>query len=108
MKYACNGLKHQDNQKKYFHNFEAGQSVLGFRKRDGKMYYKIQKDKSKEYSGTGPRVFVTLGPTLTPRDRSQALGPGLGEYRTDIITNVSNIKGIFIGFLARVSVSNIM
>ena len=43
MKYACNGLKHQNNQK-YFHNFEVGQRVLEFGQRDGKMYYKIQKD----------------------------------------------------------------
>ena len=27
MKYACNRLKHQNNQNVYFHNFEA---VLGF------------------------------------------------------------------------------
>ena len=31
--------------------------------RDGKMYYKIQRDVSKKYSETGLRVFVTLGPT---------------------------------------------
>ena len=37
--------------------------VLEFGQRDGKMYYKIQKDIYKNYSGTGPRVFVTLGPT---------------------------------------------
>ena len=47
------------NIERYFYNFEA----LGFGERDGKMYYKIQKDKSKEYFGTSPRVFVTLGPT---------------------------------------------
>ena len=41
-----------------------GQRVLEFGQHDGKMYYKIQKDISKEYSGTGPRVIVTLGPTL--------------------------------------------
>ena len=62
MKYACNCLKHQNNQKKYFHNFEVGQCFLEFR-HDGKMYYKIQKDISKKYSGTGNRVIVTLGPT---------------------------------------------
>ena len=44
MEYACNCQKHQNNQKKYFHNFEVGQRVLEFRQRDGKMYYKIQKD----------------------------------------------------------------
>ena len=42
MKYACNCLKHQNNQTKYFHNFEVGQRVLEFGQRDGKMYYKIQ------------------------------------------------------------------
>ena len=63
MKYACNCLEHQNNQKRYFHNFEVGQRVLEFGQRDGKMYYKIQKDISKKYSGTGPRVIVTLGPT---------------------------------------------
>ena len=63
MQYACNCLKHQNNQKKYFHNFEVGQRVLEFGQRNGKMYYKIQKDTSKKYSGTGPRVIVTLGPT---------------------------------------------
>ena len=45
------------------YNFEVGQHVLEFRQRDGKMYYKIKKDISKKYSGTGPRVIVTLGPT---------------------------------------------
>ena len=49
--------------KKYFHNFEVGQRVLEFGQHDGKMYYKIQKDISKKYSGTGPRVIVTLGQT---------------------------------------------
>ena len=44
MKYACNGLKHQNNQTKYFHNFEVGQRVLEFGPHDGKMYYRIQKD----------------------------------------------------------------
>ena len=63
MKYACNCLKHQNNQKIYFHNFEVGQRILEFGQRDGKMYYIIQKDISKKYSGTGPRVIVTLGPT---------------------------------------------
>ena len=38
MKYACNCLKHQNNQKKDFHNFE-----VEFGQRDGKMYYEIQK-----------------------------------------------------------------
>ena len=41
MKYACNCLKHQNNQKIYFHNFEVGQRVLEVGQRDGKMYYKI-------------------------------------------------------------------
>ena len=63
MKYACNCLKHQNNPNKYFHNFEAGQRGFGFGQSDGKMYYKIQNDISKKYSGTGPRVIVTLGPT---------------------------------------------
>ena len=40
-----------------------GQNILGFGERDGKMYYKIQKDISIKYSGTGRRVIVTLGPT---------------------------------------------
>ena len=40
----------------------------------------FQKDVSKKYSDTGLRVFVTLGPTLTLRDRSHAPGPGHGEY----------------------------
>ena len=43
-KYACNCLKHQNIQKKYFHNFEVGQRVLKFGQHDGKKYYKIQKD----------------------------------------------------------------
>ena len=46
MKYACNGLNHKNNPKKYFHNFEVGR-VLEFEQRDGKMYYKNQKDISK-------------------------------------------------------------
>ena len=71
MKYAYNCLKHQNNQKKYFHNFEMGQLVLEFGQRDGKMYLKFKK--------TGPRVIVTLGPTLTPGPRSHALRPGPGE-----------------------------
>ena len=48
--------------------------------RDGKMYYKNQRDVSKKYSETGLRVFVTLGPTPYSRDRSHVLGPGHGEY----------------------------
>ena len=40
-----------------------GQRALEFRQLDGKMYYKIEKDISKKYSGTGPGVIVTLGPT---------------------------------------------
>ena len=43
MIYACNCLKHQNNQKNYFHNFEVVQRVLEFGQRDGKMYYEIQK-----------------------------------------------------------------
>ena len=57
IKYSCNCLKHQNNQNKYFHNFEVGSRVLEFRQHDGKMYNKIQKDISKNYSGTGPRVY---------------------------------------------------
>ena len=34
---------------------------LGIGQRNGKMYYKIQKDMSKKYSGTGTRVIVNLG-----------------------------------------------
>ena len=40
-----------------------GQHVLEFGQRNGKMYYEIQKYILKKYSGTGPRVIVTLGPT---------------------------------------------
>ena len=40
-----------------------GQRVLEFRQHNGKMYYKIQNDISKKYSGTGPKVIDTLGPT---------------------------------------------
>ena len=40
----------------------SNQHVLGFGQRYGKMCYEIQKDISKKYSGTGPRVIVTLGP----------------------------------------------
>ena len=40
-----------------------GQRISEFGQRNGKMYYKIQKDISKKYSGTGPGVIVTLGPT---------------------------------------------
>ena len=47
MKYACNWLKRQNNQKIYYHNFEVGQCTLEFGQRDGKIYYKIQKDMSK-------------------------------------------------------------
>ena len=36
---------------------------MEFGQRDGKMYYKIQKHISNKYSGTIPRVIVTLGPT---------------------------------------------
>ena len=32
---CLNCLKHQNNQNKYFHNFEAGQRVLEFGQRDG-------------------------------------------------------------------------
>ena len=46
-----------------FNNFEAGQRVLEFGQHDAKMYYKIQKDISKKYSGTVLSVIVTLGPT---------------------------------------------
>ena len=63
IKYACNCLKHENNQKIYFHNFKVGQHVLEFGQRNGKMYYEIQKYILKKYSGTGPRVIVTLGPT---------------------------------------------
>ena len=63
MKYACKCLKHPNNQKKHVHNFEVGQRVLEFGQHDVKMYYKIRKDISKKYSGTGPRVIFTLGPT---------------------------------------------
>ena len=44
IKYAYNCLKHQNNRKKYFHNFEVGQLILEFGQWDGKMYYEIQKD----------------------------------------------------------------
>ena len=37
--------------------------VTRFGQHDGKVCYRIQKDISKNYSGTGPRVSVTLGPT---------------------------------------------
>ena len=40
-----------------------GQRVFEFGQCYCKMYYKIQKDISKQYSGTGPRVIVTLGLT---------------------------------------------
>ena len=73
------------NIKKYFHNFEAGQRVFGFGQSDGKMYYKIQKDISKKYSETGPRVIVTLGRPLTPQDLSHALRPGPGEYASYLV-----------------------
>ena len=59
MKYACICLKHQNSQSI---NFEVGQRVLEFGQHDGKMYYKIQKDIPDKYSGTSPRVIVTLGP----------------------------------------------
>ena len=43
------------------HNFEAGQCILGFGQHDGKMYYRIQKDVSKNYSGTSPKLtFVQI------------------------------------------------
>ena len=45
-----------------------------------KCFIKFKKIYEKKYSGTGPRAIVTLGPTLTPRDRSHALRTGPGEY----------------------------
>ena len=51
------------------------------------MYYKIQKDISKKYSGTGPRVIVTLG--LTPYSK----GPGLGSlFHIMICPGYSTLK----------------
>ena len=73
-----------------------------------KCIIKFKKINKNNTLGLVPEYLLLLDQPLTPRDRSQALGPGPGEYRTDIITNISNIKGIFIGFLARVLVSNIM
>ena len=35
-----------------------------------------------QYSGTGPSIIFTLGPTHPSRDRSNAPGPGPGEYCT--------------------------
>ena len=63
-----------------------GQRVLGFGQRDGKMYYRIQKDISINYSGTGPRVFVTLGPTPYPKGpvpcyEARAWGEPLSFYK---------------------------
>ena len=56
---------------------------MEFGQRDGKMYYKIQKDLSKKYSGTGPRVIITLGPTPY-----SVTGPGPGEYGTYIYNSI--------------------
>ena len=47
---------------------------MGFGEPDGKMYYKIQKDISKKYSGTGPSVIVTLGPTPYSKSLVQCSG----------------------------------
>ena len=47
--------------KSNIYSFDVGQRVWKFGRRDGKMYYKIQKYILKKYSGTGPRVIVTLG-----------------------------------------------
>ena len=71
MKFACNCLKHQNNQKKYFHSFGMGQPVLEFMQRDGKMYYKILKRYIKKILWDRP---------LTPMDWSHALRPRPGEY----------------------------
>ena len=61
MKFECNWLNHKNN-----HNIEVGQRILGFGERDGKMYYKIQKDVSGPvwsqgncYSGTNPLLRGT-------------------------------------------------
>ena len=72
------------------------------------MYYKIQKDKSKEYFGTGPRVFVTLGPTPYsegPVPSSGARSRGV-PYR--YYYKLLKHKRDFHWLLARVSVSNTM
>ena len=58
---------------------------MEFGQRDGKMYYKIQKDISKKYSGTGPRVIVILGPTpyskgLVQCSEAQSWGVRLTYY----------------------------
>ena len=50
-----------------------------YEKHNGKLYYEIHKDILRKYSGTGTRVIVTMGPPLTPRDRSHALRTGPGE-----------------------------
>ena len=72
MKYACNWLKHQNNQKKYFHNFEVGQRVLGFGQAMVKYIIELKRyikkllwDRSQSncYSGTDPLLQGT-GPML--------------------------------------------
>ena len=67
-------MKHQNNQKNYFYNFEVCQRILEFGQHDGKMYYKIQKDISKKYSGTVPSVIVTLGPTPYSKGPAECSG----------------------------------
>ena len=49
LKYAHKCLKHQNNQKKYYHNFKAGQRILGFGEHNGKINYKIQTDISNKW-----------------------------------------------------------
>ena len=68
------------NHKKKNHNFQVGQRVLGFGQRDDKMYFKIQKIYQKKYSGTGPRVIVTLWSTPLLQGTGPMLwGPVLGS-----------------------------
>ena len=71
-------------KKNDFDNFEGGQRVLEFGQCDGKMYYKIQKDISKKYSGTGPKVIVTLGPTSFSKGHVPGSADRPGEYGSHV------------------------
>ena len=79
MIYACNCLK-------IFHSFELGQRDLEFGHHDRIMNFKLQKDISKKYSETSPRLIG---------DRSHSLTTGPGKYvsyiqRESAIPNMSN------------------
>ena len=55
---------------------------MAYLKRYGKKYYEIQKELIEKYSGTGPRVIITLGPTPyskgpVPCSEAQAWGWGV-------------------------------